>query len=260
MYPEHLYLPKNQAYRSISSKAHLEMIFPWRLFNLIFILSLVAGCSEPNKSVTQAGVSFKNDSYIASITTVSQSSHRVSEHEQIITPQQIGKAQLGMRVGELKQLYPQANYRLTSLPDIPRAIAVSENAEDLFYFIASPDNGEFPKDEAVIMFLITNNPNYGTAEGIKPGTSLAEATQAYGGIQLYFSPDVEYAQFQNQPSNPRSGMGFWAKAATGQKAAGIYQWSDPQQNSCQTTSSGFCQSNQFNPGSEIWYISVGSQR
>ncbi|MGC1249150.1 MAG: hypothetical protein WA865_23275, partial [Spirulinaceae cyanobacterium] len=163
-------------------------------------------------------------------------------------------------VGELKQLYPQANYSLTSLPDIPHAIAVSENAEDLFYFIASPDNGEFPEDEAVIMFLITNNPNYGTAEGIKPGTSLAESTQAYGGVQLYFSPDVEYAQFQNQPSNPHSGMGFWVKSPHEQKAAGIYQWSDPQQNSCEIANSGYCQSNQFNPGSKIWYISVGAQR
>lgn len=257
MYPEQLYLSKNQAIEKYRAR-HIEMSFPWRICNLVFILPLVTGCSELDTPITQAGVSFKNHGQMGKITKASQSYQPIGK--QLITPQQIGKAQLGMSVGELKQLYPQANYRLTSLPGIPRAIAVSEKSEDLFYFIASPDSGGLPRDEAVIMFVTTNNPKYKTVEGIKPGISLEKATKAYGPVLLYFSPQAEYAQFQNQPSNPRSGMGFWAKAAAGQKAAGVYQWSNTQQNSCETGNSGFCQSNQFNPGSTIWYISVGSQR
>lgn len=179
--------------------------------------------------------------------------------ETLITPSQIGSVRLGMTFGELKQQYPQATYRVTPLPDIPVAIAVTQSNEDLFYFVTNaPLSNELPPDNAAIELILTNHSRYSTASGIKPGSSLAEATQAYGDVNLYFSPDAEYAEFQQHPETADAVMGFWVQGQQGQ-AAGEYQWINKQAAHCESAPSGYCETTTFDPNAKIAFISIANK-
>ncbi|NES72529.1 MAG: hypothetical protein F6K24_48715 [Okeania sp. SIO2D1] len=164
-----------------------------------------------------------------------------------------------MTVGELKKLYPQASYRLSSLPDLPSVVAVSEGSENLFYFLAVPQSEHLPSDEAVIQLLVTGNSRYKTDLGIGPESDLPEVVRAYGAVKVYYSSDAEYAQFSKQPNSKQSGMSFWLQPPTGEKTAGKYSWKDVKKNLCVEAKSGFCESEDFKSGSKLRYIAIGGR-
>ncbi len=171
----------------------------------------------------------------------------------LITEQQIGRARLGTSVGELKRLFPGAKLRVVTLPDTPSAVALQQSGEDLFYFNTNQSgeaqSDKLPADMEVVSFLMTKNPRYATAAGIRPGSSLDEAEKTYGPVQLYYSPDAEYAKFTKHPA---SEIGFWVTGAEGKKSAGVYRMMPDE------LEGGFYRSTKYSPGSKIWYISIAS--
>ncbi|MEW5859860.1 MAG: hypothetical protein AB1861_21145, partial [Cyanobacteriota bacterium] len=101
--------------------------------------------------------------------TIAQS--RRTTNDYLIPPQQMGRVRLGMTVGQLKRMFPKATYRLVRMEDIPSAVVmVSQGSEILFYFVSSADTAKPPADKDTINFMMTKNPRYATAAGIRPSS------------------------------------------------------------------------------------------
>lgn len=172
--------------------------------------------------------------------------------EFLITPQQVGRVRLQMTVREVKQLFPTATFRLTTLPDTPSIVAVKQPnaADDLLYFNTERMDEKLPGDDEKLTQIMTRNPQHKTAAGIGHGSTIDDAVKAYGAVKLYYSPDVEYAKFAQAPA---SEMAFWVAAPAGKKSAGVYRMVPAE------LSEGYYQSSRFNAGATISYISIAAQ-
>jgi len=114
----------------------------------------------------------------------------------------IGKAQLGMTLGDLKQAMPDATFEVTSpfMVDFD-AIAVSQDDAVQFYILYLA--GDTLNDTDPIQGVLTNNPTFRTAAGVGPGSPIAEAEAAYGNATLSYNTENEsreYVRFENHPS------------------------------------------------------------
>ncbi|PSB04775.1 hypothetical protein C7B76_31980 [filamentous cyanobacterium CCP2] len=126
-----------------------------------------------------------------------------------------------MTLGELKDvLGAEAEFTVESpfMVDFD-AIAVRQNGEVAYYVLYLA--GETLTDADVIQGLLTDNPEFQTAEGVGAGTPIAEAEQVYGSANLSYNTlneSREYARFQRQPANNIS----FATGNGNQNPAGIY--------------------------------------
>ncbi len=127
----------------------------------------------------------------------------VIPNDLLISDQGIGSAKLGMKFGELKEkLGKSAQFKIVSpfIVDF-EAIAISKSGE-IQYYIIYPSGTTF-KDSDVIELLLTDNPNYRTAEGVGMGTTIKEAQAIYGEATLSYntqSESREMVKFANYPS------------------------------------------------------------
>lgn len=139
-----------------------------------------------------------------------------------ISAEGIGPARVGMRLGELKKLLEgKAEFKVKSpfMVDFD-AIAVSQSGIDQYYILYPA--GTPLSDADVIEALVTDNPNYRTAQGIGPGTPIKQAEAVYGDATLSYNlldESREYVTFAKQPSKA---IFFRAQAPSGQQFAGIY--------------------------------------
>lgn len=142
--------------------------------------------------------------------------------DQLISAEGIGVAKVGMTLGQLKKMLAgKAEFTVKSpfMVDFD-AIAVSQQGQEQFYIL-------YPAllrlaDTDVIEALVTNNPNYRTAEGVGPGTPIKQAEAVYGQASLIYNTlneSREYVKFAK--FNPKA-IAFRAKAPEGQSFAGIY--------------------------------------
>lgn len=205
------------------------------------LLACVGGCQVAVTSPTES------PSPTAAASPIVQNTQR-AEDERLLTPQQIGRARLGMSVREVKQLFPAADFALVTLPDIPSIVAVKQRGgEELLYFATEGmgDARAMPRDDERVSQLVTKSPQFRTAAGVGPSSPLEDAAKAYGAVTLYYSPDVEYAKF-----GAAEEFGFWVKPPLGQKSAGIYDAAAGE------SSDGFARTTRFRPGSKISYVSI----
>ncbi len=141
---------------------------------------------------------------------------------QLISAQGIGPAKVGMKLGELKQvLGGKAEFQVKSpfIVDFD-AIAVTQAGKEQYYILYPA--GVPMADSDVIEALVTDNPNYRTAQGVGPGTSIQQAEGVYGDATLSYNTlneSREYVEFANQPSKDIS---FRTQAPQNQQLAGIY--------------------------------------
>lgn len=139
-----------------------------------------------------------------------------------ISAEGIGSARVGMRLGELKtMLRGKAEFKVKSpfMVDFD-AIAISQLGKDQYYILYPA--GIPLSDTDVIEALVTDNPNYRTAQGVGPGTPIKQAEAVYGDATLSYNllnESREYVKFAKQPSKAIS---FRTKATPGQQLAGIY--------------------------------------
>ena len=104
-----------------------------------------------------------------------------------ISERGIGSAKLGMTFGELKKaLGSTAQFKESSFFDGFDAVAVSQSGQ-VQYSIIYPFRTKL-KDADVIEYLITDNPNYKTVEGVGPGMTLKQAEAIYGKATLSYNP------------------------------------------------------------------------
>lgn len=145
----------------------------------------------------------------------------------------IGKAKLGMTLGELKKISDKG----TVFEVIPSfmvdidAIAVSEKGIVQYYILFLADeNSQFQNDiidpNLVITTLITDNDSYQTDRGVKVGTSIKEAEEVYGNAVLAYNTDGEsreYVTFSGQhPENIQFRASYFKLISSGLGFSGIY--------------------------------------
>ncbi|HEY9829795.1 MAG TPA: hypothetical protein V6D26_04395 [Stenomitos sp.] len=139
-----------------------------------------------------------------------------------ISPAGIGLAKVGMTYGQLKQvLAGKAEFQVKSpfIVDFD-AIAISQDGKEQFYILYP--TGVPLADSDVIEALVTDNPNYRTAQGVGPGTLIEQAEAIYGKATLSYNTlneSREYVQFANQPSKE---IAFRTQPPPNQSFAGIY--------------------------------------
>ena len=128
--------------------------------------------------------------------------HPAVAEEFTISSAGIGKAKLGMTLGELKQ---RSNKDTKFKPESPfmvdlNAIAVSKSGVVQYYILylagttSHPDTIT-PTDADPITILMTDNPNYQTKEGVKVGTSIQEAEAIYGNATLSYNTANESREY-----------------------------------------------------------------
>ncbi len=124
----------------------------------------------------------------------------------LITPNNVGVAQLGMTFGALKQ----ALGRETTFKRVPLGVDMGDGMEVRQYgrvqfrvgFVdprppAQQDPNQTPviTDQSVIDLIMVSNPNFRTKEGVGPGTSLQDAITKYGPATLSFSDENESREY-----------------------------------------------------------------
>ncbi|MFB8789060.1 MAG: hypothetical protein U7123_09480 [Potamolinea sp.] len=141
---------------------------------------------------------------------------------QVISPDGIGEAKVGMTYGQLKkQLGTKAEFTVKSpfIVDFD-AIAVSQSGK-IQYYILYPA-GTPLAESAVIDALVTDNPNYRTAEGVGPGTPIQQAETAYGDATLSYNTQNESREYIKFAKEPSRSIKFRASPTEGKQFAGIY--------------------------------------
>lgn len=127
-----------------------------------------------------------------------------------------------MTFGELKQaLGDEVEFQAESpfIVDFD-AIAIVKEGEAQYYILYPA--GTSLEDSDLIEAVITDNPQYRTAEGVGPETPVQQAEAVYGNATLSYSlanESREYVSFANQPSPD---IAFRLRAANDGTLAGIY--------------------------------------
>ncbi|MGF1513585.1 MAG: hypothetical protein ACFB5Z_07820 [Elainellaceae cyanobacterium] len=146
--------------------------------------------------------------------------------DQEISAYGIGPAQLGLTLGELKQLLGSDASFVTQSPFLAEfdAIAVRQDGEILFHILYLA--GESLGDGDVIQGVLTTNSAFETDEGIGVGTPIADAEATYGSATLSHheaNASLEYVRFDAPPADNIS-FGTWARqpGETTPDYAGVY--------------------------------------
>ncbi len=209
------------------------------LWSCLSLLLLVVACESPVEGRNETGGS---DS--------STNQESVIASENTISDQGIGKARLGMTLGELKaELGSQAEFVVESsfMVDLD-AIAVRQGGETLFYLVYG--SWETLGDNDPITMIFTDNPKFSTAEGLAHGMTIQEAEEIYGQATLNYNTDNEMREYVDFANAGLSGvdfprLSFRAYREEGQ-FAGIYGEA--------TEDGSYYETNQFHPDATIGMI------
>lgn len=152
------------------------------LIALIVFLVVSCGENKPPKTTSSSSASASQDQ--------SSSPHPFSNHDlivnrqQLISPQGIGQAKLGMKLGELKSVLAADTELQVISPLIVDfdAIAIQKEKQLQYYILYSA--GTSMSDKETIQALATNNSNYQTAEGVGPQITIKEAEAIYAEATL----------------------------------------------------------------------------
>ena len=124
--------------------------------------------------------------------------------EYLISANGIGKAKLGMTLGQLKKIVDRnTEFNLVStFVNDRNAIAVSKQGLIQYYILFDADSNEAklnPTDNSLIVSLVTNNYNYQTEQGVKVGMPIKEAENICGNAILFHNLNGtgEYIAFKN---------------------------------------------------------------
>jgi len=139
-----------------------------------------------------------------------------SSEELTITADGVGNAELGLTANELAEaLGPDFDLgnevRITV--DFDGRVVVRDGSVQ--FRAAMTDNGE------QLNLFIVSNPEYSTAEGVGPMTTIAEAEAAYGEATLSWNPDNEGREFVSFENGPEGRIAFRTPGIGGTNV-GIY--------------------------------------
>lgn len=201
------------------------------ILSLGLFAGLLLGCDDSSDSSNSgaADPSLENpadesEDPDSDATTNSDPQEQSEEATNLISSEGIGVAQLGMTFSELKQDLGDGVEYVVESPFIVDfdAIAVRQNGEVQFYILYL--SSEAFDDDSIIQGLLTTNSAFHTAENVGPGTSIAEAENAYGNATLAYNlanESREYVRFENHPANNVL-FGTYGGGSLPREYAGIY--------------------------------------
>ena len=97
----------------------------------------------------------------------------------VVSPRQIGKAKIGMKKADFWKAYPNAKDGVIMIEgEIPSWDVPDTDGKNLFHATYDSDT---------VMFLITENPKFQTAEGIKIGDTYEKLKQIYPDVKINFA-------------------------------------------------------------------------
>ncbi|XZN90291.1 MAG: hypothetical protein ACM65M_22075 [Microcoleus sp.] len=152
---------------------------------------------------------------------VANAAQKAASASVAISDRAMGAAQVGMTFGQLKKtLGATAQFKVESpfMVDFD-AVALSQSGKVQYRIIYAA--GTKLKDTDVIELLMTDNPNYKTAQGVGPGMTLKQAEAIYGKATLSYNVDNEMREnvvFAKQPTNKI----MFVPKAEGKQFAGVY--------------------------------------
>ncbi len=204
---------------------------------LLAIGSYLGAISSPDATVARVGTNILGEAANATQKTPSASV--------AITDRTIGAAKVGMTFGQLKKaLGSTAQFKVESpfMVDFD-AIAIRQSGKVQYRIIYAA--GTKFKDADVIELLRTDNANYKTVQGVRPGMTLKQAEAIYGKATLSYNVDNEMREnvvFANQPTRKI----MFVPKAEGKQFAGVYG----------AGKGGFFQTNKYQPNAVIESVMV----
>ena len=192
---------------------------------LLLAAVIMTACSSSNtESLLQADRTTANSEQINA---------QLVADEFLISATGIGKAKLGMTLGELKQISdPNTEFKLVPsfMVDLT-AIAVSKDGLVQYYILypagttSHPDKST-PTDNDPITLLMTDNYQYQTKEGVKVGMPIAEAEEIYGNAILAYNVEGESREYitfdERDLPNINFRASFFKSISDGLGFSGIY--------------------------------------
>jgi hypothetical protein len=137
-----------------------------------------------------------------------------SAPDRLIRPDGIGRVRAGMTVGELRaqlgsdlELGAPEPY-MVDLDGMP----VFAGTDTLYHVLV--ESGSVPGDDEPLTLVATQSRAARTAEGVGPGTTLAEAARVYGEPTLSYNVNDESREYASFPGYDRSTVRFRVFAAS----------------------------------------------
>ena len=157
----------------------------------------------------------------------------------------IGAVTRGMTIGQLRAALPAG----TTLSP-PRVFMVDINAmtvargRDTLYHVLIP-TGEPSTDDTPINLVGTMNHTFRTANGVGPGTTLADAARIYGPPRLFYNTSDESREYAAFPNAPTGILMRVAPSIEDGVFAGVYQ-----------TEGEYNQTMEYDPAATIAFVMV----
>ncbi|MEM9244265.1 MAG: hypothetical protein AAGA67_00775 [Cyanobacteria bacterium P01_F01_bin.153] len=176
------------------------------------------------------------------------------DQDVLITPSRMGPVEAGMNLGQIKQtLGDKAQYKtIENLMVDFSGIEVSYDGELQFYLIYYA--GDPISDGYEIPMVWVENPKFQTADGVGPGSSLAQASNAYGTATLSYSLEDEMREYVNFDRGPDNLLFRSGPRDEGEMFAGIYKETP------ETSDSVYFKTQQYREDGEIAAIIVPLER
>lgn len=187
-----------------------------RIAILALGLCLLAACEAPETETAEPAAANAEAGDLAASDTAAEQPVAIT-----ITADALGAARVGMTLGELRQVFPDATFEVQSpfMVDID-AISVTLDAGTHFHVLHLASDSM--DDSSTIELLMTDSAAYRTAEGIGPGSSIAEAEAVYGAATLSYNTSSESREQVAFADLPYEGMSLWTDYWGSGEFAGVY--------------------------------------
>lgn len=130
-----------------------------------------------------------------------------SDNEYLITNNSIGKIRLGMTMNDILKIYPDAKFKIVvgTLEEDTSDILATAGGKNLVYFTTDGFQDEetevLPPKTDKIVFLMTDDPQYKTAEGIAVSQTFGDAERKYGKPKFYSNDYKDFISFEDKNIN-----------------------------------------------------------
>ncbi len=222
------------------------------LYFLAILLLILTGCNPQPKgepgSVDQDNNTESESSPEKESPTTSQPLNAPTSEEFSLSEQGIGEAKIGMTLGELKEKLG-SEVTFETLPSFMvdlDAIAVKKGSETLYYILYF--NFDKLEDADPIQILLTDNPQFRTAEGVGTGTPIEQAESVYGQATLSYNTDYEAREFVKFAETADQKITFRTNGNLGDKGfVGVYP---------QSSGGEYYETNKFKDNAKIGEVMV----
>ncbi len=181
------------------------------------------------------------------LTSIAQNKSNV-----LITATSVGPLKLGMTVGEARRVLTGLTIAAAPGSEGYSSLGAYEGEKLILelgaYFVQADENGELPpidENEKISSIGVIDS-RYSTAEGVRVGTTIADAEKYFGKLKSIFfdQHSGEFGEFTNAPG----GFTFMLSGKDDSTGAGNYEGTEQLDYGQRTT--------KYNPGSVISSISI----